>query len=46
MLTGWGTIMKEEGETAPEVDAIMAKPARIEELNSLLLETTERIALS
>jgi hypothetical protein len=38
--------MKEEGETAPEVDAIMAKPARIEELNDLLLDTTDRIALN
>jgi len=46
MLTGWGAIMKEEGETAPEVDAIIAKPARIDELNNLLLETTDRIALS
>jgi signal transduction histidine kinase/ActR/RegA family two-component response regulator len=46
MLTGWGTIMKEEGETAPEVDAIMAKPARIDELNNLLLETADRIAVS
>jgi signal transduction histidine kinase/ActR/RegA family two-component response regulator len=46
MLTGWGAIMKEEGETAPEVDAIVAKPARIDELNNLLLETTDRIALS
>lgn len=46
MLTGWGTIMKEEGETAPEVDAIMAKPARIDELNNLLLETADRISVS
>ena len=46
MLTGWGTIMKEEGESAPEVDAIIAKPARIDELNKLLLETAERVALS
>jgi len=46
MLTGWGAIMKEEGETAPEVDAIIAKPARIDELNNLLLETADRVALS
>jgi signal transduction histidine kinase/CheY-like chemotaxis protein len=46
MLTGWGTIMKEEGETAPEVDAIVAKPARIDELNTLLLETTDRLAVA
>ena len=46
MLTGWGAIMKEEGENAPEVDAIIAKPARIDELNNVLLETAERIALN
>lgn len=40
MLTGWGTMIKEDGETAPEVDAIMAKPPHIQELNRLLLETT------
>jgi CheY-like chemotaxis protein len=36
MLTGWGTIMKAEGETAPEVDAVLSKPPRIQELNDLL----------
>jgi signal transduction histidine kinase/CheY-like chemotaxis protein len=46
MLTGWGTIMKEEGENAPEVDAIIAKPARIDELNSLLLATADRVAVA
>ncbi len=46
MLTGWGTIMKEEGETAPEVDAILAKPARLDELNNVLLRTTDRVELS
>ena len=46
MLTGWGAIMKEEGENAPEVDAIIAKPARIDELNNVLLETADRIALN
>lgn len=46
MLTGWGTMMKEEGETAPEIDAIMSKPARIDELNNLLLETADRFAVS
>lgn len=40
MLTGWGSMIKEDGETAPEVDAIVAKPVRIDELNNLLLETT------
>ena len=29
MMTGWGTIMKEDGENAPEVDAVVGKPPRI-----------------
>lgn len=36
MLTGWGTMMKAEGESAPEVDAVLGKPPRITELNALL----------
>jgi len=38
MMTGWGTVMKEDGETAPEVDAVVGKPPRIQELNNLLLQ--------
>jgi CheY-like chemotaxis protein/anti-sigma regulatory factor (Ser/Thr protein kinase) len=38
MLTGWGAAMKENGETAPEVNALLGKPTRILELNSLLLK--------
>jgi CheY-like chemotaxis protein len=37
MMTGWGTIMKEDGETAHEVDAVMGKPPHLQELNQLLL---------
>jgi len=40
MMTGWGTIMKEDGETAPEVDAVIGKPPRMKELNDLLLRVT------
>jgi len=40
MMTGWGTIMKEDGETAPEVDAVVGKPPRMQELNDLLLRVT------
>jgi CheY-like chemotaxis protein len=40
MMTGWGTMMKEDGETAPEVDAVVGKPPRIQELNNLLLKLT------
>ena len=40
MMTGWGTIMREEGETALEVDAVIGKPPRMKELNDLLLRIT------
>lgn len=40
MMTGWGNIMKEEGETAPEVDALIGKPPRMQELNSILHRLT------
>ncbi len=40
MMTGWGTIMREEGETASEVDAVIGKPPRMRELNDLLLRIT------
>jgi signal transduction histidine kinase len=36
MMTGWGTMMVQEGETAPQVDALIGKPPHIGELNSLL----------
>jgi signal transduction histidine kinase/ActR/RegA family two-component response regulator len=36
MLTGWGTMMKAEGENAPEVDAVIGKPPKIQELNALI----------
>jgi len=40
MMTGWGTLMKEEGETATQADALLSKPPRIQELNELLLRIT------
>jgi signal transduction histidine kinase/CheY-like chemotaxis protein len=36
MMTGWGTTMNQDGESAPEVDALVSKPPRIQELNRLL----------
>ena len=40
MLTGWGSAMKENGEAAPEVNAVVGKPARVSDLNNLLLKLT------
>ena len=37
MMTGWGVMMKEDGETVPEVDVVVNKPPRMHELNDLLL---------
>jgi signal transduction histidine kinase len=44
MMTGWKTIMKEDGEIAPEVDAAVGKPLRIQELNLLILRLTAPIS--
>jgi CheY-like chemotaxis protein len=38
MMTGWGAMMKADGETAPEVDAVLSKPPRIQELNTILVK--------
>jgi len=40
MITGWGTMMKEEGEEVPQVDALVGKPPSIPKLNELLLQLT------
>jgi signal transduction histidine kinase/CheY-like chemotaxis protein len=40
MMTGWGAMMKEDGETDPETDALVGKPPHIHELNALLLNLT------
>jgi signal transduction histidine kinase/CheY-like chemotaxis protein len=40
MMTGWGTMMKEDGEATPEIDALVGKPPRVQELNELLLQLT------
>jgi DNA-binding response OmpR family regulator len=37
MMTGWGVMMKEDGETVPDVDVVVNKPPRMHELNDLLL---------
>jgi signal transduction histidine kinase/FixJ family two-component response regulator len=37
MMTGWGAMMREDGESAPEVDAVVGKPPKIQELNDLLI---------
>jgi signal transduction histidine kinase/ActR/RegA family two-component response regulator len=41
MMTGWGTIMKQNKETAPEVDALVGKPPNLRQLNALLLQLTD-----
>jgi CheY-like chemotaxis protein len=36
MLTGWGTMMKDQGEMPAQVDVVMSKPPRLKELGELL----------
>jgi len=45
MLTGWGTMMKTDGQTTPEVDAVIGKPPRMQELGNLLFQITARSAI-
>jgi signal transduction histidine kinase/ActR/RegA family two-component response regulator len=36
MMTGWGALMSEQNEHPAEVDAVVGKPPRLDELNTLL----------
>ena len=45
MMTGWGTIMKEDGDATPEVDAVIGKPPHMQELNDLLHRVTTSVKL-
>ena len=40
MMTGWGTFMEDDKETTMQVDAVVAKPTRMQELNDLVLRIT------
>jgi DNA-binding response OmpR family regulator len=40
MLTGWGTIMKEDGEMPPQVDGVLCKPPKIAELFGMIRKVT------
>ena len=42
MMTGWGTMMKEEGDTDPQVDVLLGKPPHMNELHRLLLDVVSR----
>jgi CheY-like chemotaxis protein len=37
MLTGWGAIIRNDGDTTPGVDVVVSKPPHMQELNELLL---------
>jgi CheY-like chemotaxis protein len=40
MLTGWGTIMKEDGDLPSQVDGVLCKPPKISELFEVLRRVT------
>jgi signal transduction histidine kinase/HAMP domain-containing protein len=45
LLTGWGAFMREDGETPPNVDAVMSKPPGSTELRRILVNLTTRSEL-
>jgi signal transduction histidine kinase/ActR/RegA family two-component response regulator/HAMP domain-containing protein len=41
MLTGWGTMMKDDGDTPTQVDAVLSKPPKINELFETISKVLE-----
>jgi signal transduction histidine kinase/ActR/RegA family two-component response regulator len=41
MLTGWGAMMKEEGDIPTQIDVVMSKPPKIKDLCDLLTRLAE-----
>ncbi len=42
LLTGWGNMMKADGEIPTQVDAVISKPPRVNELRETLKRITEK----
>jgi CheY-like chemotaxis protein len=42
MLTGWGALIKEEGTQTPNVDAVLNKPPKLNEIQDTLRRVTRR----
>jgi nitrogen fixation/metabolism regulation signal transduction histidine kinase len=42
MLTGWGTIMKQDGDLPSQVDGLLSKPPKITELYEMLAKVTQK----
>ena len=41
MLTGWGSMMTADGDLPTQVDAVLSKPPRINELRETLFRVTQ-----
>jgi CheY-like chemotaxis protein len=46
MLTGWGSMPEKDGLPPREIDAVISKPPRKQELSSLLFQITARTAMN
>jgi signal transduction histidine kinase/ActR/RegA family two-component response regulator/HAMP domain-containing protein len=42
LLTGWGALMREEGDLPAQVDGVLSKPPRLNELRQLLCRLPEK----
>lgn len=45
MLTGWGTMMKEEGDVPTQIDGVLSKPPRVKELGDMLARVVAQQAI-
>lgn len=45
MLTGWGTMMKEEGDVPTQIDGVLSKPPRVKELGDMLARVVAQQAV-
>jgi signal transduction histidine kinase len=43
MMTGWGTLMKENDKRAPEINIVVSKPPNMQALNDLLLRLSSAL---
>ena len=41
LLTGWGNMMKADGEIPTQVDAVISKPPRVNELREIMKRVTD-----
>jgi CheY-like chemotaxis protein len=44
LLTGWGTMLKEEGNIPPQVDMVLTKPPKLDDLIEAVAKVSAKLA--